>query len=577
VGVSLGFLVGYGLILKRLFEAWLWVLLFGLQLLFTLRQYHHFLPQDQMTGRDKFQSLVRAIFKNRIGFWLGFVLVIFSIIALFTSSTISLRRIPNHDSGIFLYFGQQILLGKIPFRDLWDHKPPLIFFADALGLLLGNGSLKGVWYLELLALLGSSLFGFAYLRRHFNALLAFLAVSASLACEVFLLEGGNLTEEFALPLLWVFLLLFDVSEKSRWKHKHIKLIFFLMGIVLTLTLNFKQSMIGLWIAGFLILLILIFSNHDWSLFKLFAWFGFGTAVMQAFIVLYFWINHSFQDYWQVAFVYNFLYSDISWAERLTAVLEIFDFFLHTSPIFFLAVLSWIVLIIEAVVLVYKRKFNFPFYLMIASVDFPIEIILISLSGKNYPHYFVSLLPTLSILVIYLLNEFKQFAFRSAHGRWLKFIFPVLFAALLIPSVKEMWENIQPSGEVTITQTVELIDQETQPSDYVLIWGSQVVVNFLSRRASPTRFVHQKPLFRAGYANQRLSDEILNDLRLRTPRLIINTHLPSTPFITTSPQGLCVIPQNSPDGMDAVFEFICQNYKLEEVITKDQWEVYKLVE
>jgi hypothetical protein len=41
--------------------------------------------------------------------------------------------LPSRDSGVFLYVGWRLLQGDIPYRDIWDHKPPLIYFVDALG------------------------------------------------------------------------------------------------------------------------------------------------------------------------------------------------------------------------------------------------------------------------------------------------------------------------------------------------------------------------------------------------------------------------------------------------------------
>jgi hypothetical protein len=47
------------------------------------------------------------------------------------------------DSGVFLYAGWRITEGDIPYRDIWDHKPPVIFYINALGLSLTKGSRWG--------------------------------------------------------------------------------------------------------------------------------------------------------------------------------------------------------------------------------------------------------------------------------------------------------------------------------------------------------------------------------------------------------------------------------------------------
>lgn len=54
---------------------------------------------------------------------------------------------PGRDGGVFLYIGKQILQGKLLYVDVWDTKGPMIYYINALGLLLGKFSRwgYGVW------------------------------------------------------------------------------------------------------------------------------------------------------------------------------------------------------------------------------------------------------------------------------------------------------------------------------------------------------------------------------------------------------------------------------------------------
>src|SRR5215470_11276925 len=88
--------------------------------------------------------------------WLGFTCLVALVIAVFAYVCLStspwLRPVLGRDSGVFLYAGSRILAGQVPYRDVWDHKGPLIYYIDALGLLIGHGSRWGVWLLEVGAL-----------------------------------------------------------------------------------------------------------------------------------------------------------------------------------------------------------------------------------------------------------------------------------------------------------------------------------------------------------------------------------------------------------------------------------------
>lgn len=74
-------------------------------------------------------------------------------------------KAPQEDAGVFLYAAQVLLDGDLPYRDVWDHKPPLIYVLDALGLLLGGGSPLGVWALQALAYAAAAILGQRTLAR----------------------------------------------------------------------------------------------------------------------------------------------------------------------------------------------------------------------------------------------------------------------------------------------------------------------------------------------------------------------------------------------------------------------------
>jgi hypothetical protein len=60
----------------------------------------------------------------------------------------------GRDQGIYALVGEGILQGRMPYRDLWDFKPPGIFFVHALGQALFGKQMFAVRLLEVLALLG---------------------------------------------------------------------------------------------------------------------------------------------------------------------------------------------------------------------------------------------------------------------------------------------------------------------------------------------------------------------------------------------------------------------------------------
>ena len=467
--------------------------------------------------------------------WLPVVFVVLCV-AVLAPNLPRFMEVPAHDSGIFLYFGSQILTGKLPYRDLWDHKPPLIFYIDALGLWLGRGSRLGVWFLELAALIAAAWLAFSFLKRYFGSWPAGIAVAGTVLNLAFLLEGGNLTEEFALPLQFLALLLANSASSKKanrfWKWVAI-------GAAAGLAFLLKQTLVGVWIAIAGVILLESAARRDWrgAASRLLS-IGAGAGAVCAGVAVFFAFQHTLYDFWDVAFRYNFIYSDAGAAQRLLALKEILLALLTRSPCFLVGLASWG--IGAGYVLSHLRRDTwgpaaaqaFLWPLWIAVLDVPIEILLISTSTKNYAHYFMVLLPSFSILIAFLvflvLSSPAKIFTQSAAAFFI--------LALFLPPVGFIVEHIQPQPNLQVSRTVDYIVENTAPEDRVLVWGTQTVVNYLSGRESPTRFVHQKPLFRAGYASAALSAEFLQGIRTNPPRLIINTWLPSTPFVEISPDG-----------------------------------------
>lgn len=150
-------------------------------------------------------------------FPLVFFLISFLFLLIYSWSTSPLFRTYGDDSATFQMIGLGILQGKCPYVDLFDHKGPLIFFYDALGLAGGR------WGLFLLQTLwvGLSLWlmhGIACLftdRRK-----AFFAVLLTLFPYLDFIKEGNQCEECMLPFIALSLLLALTYLVKRPQERH---------------------------------------------------------------------------------------------------------------------------------------------------------------------------------------------------------------------------------------------------------------------------------------------------------------------------------------------------------------------
>ena len=164
------------------------------------------------------------------------------------------------------------------------------------------------------------------------------------------------------------------------------------------------------------------------------------------------------------------------------------------------------------------------------IDLPVELGMVGVSGEAYNHYFMALLPVFSL--------FAGLAFWASLKLVLQIKKPnvrILFtlfmtAVFCAPSVYGYTSYAQYYRHAPIEAVVPEIITSTNPQDYVLLWGGETAANFYAHRQSPTRFVYQYPLYRNGYADEKITAEFINDVERHRPRLIVDTKNSDAPFL-----------------------------------------------
>ncbi len=104
------------------------------------------------------------------------------------------------DASLFYYIGQQVGTGTRLYRDIWDHKPPLLFFLNGLGTRLTPGSAWGVWAVAGVMQAAGWIFFVAAVRRLCGGAAAVGGQAAGLLGVLCLLVTPNMTEGFSVGL-----------------------------------------------------------------------------------------------------------------------------------------------------------------------------------------------------------------------------------------------------------------------------------------------------------------------------------------------------------------------------------------
>lgn len=93
---------------------------------------------------------------------------LFVVAILAVAQFISIIRVDELDGFLFAHYGRRILDGAALYTQVWDNKPPGIFWINALGLWMGGGSILGVWVLQCAAVAATVALVFAVTRRMYG-------------------------------------------------------------------------------------------------------------------------------------------------------------------------------------------------------------------------------------------------------------------------------------------------------------------------------------------------------------------------------------------------------------------------
>jgi hypothetical protein len=276
---------------------------------------------------EQAQSIKRKSIRFQI---IYLVILCLGILAVLVPATPSYNALADRDSGVFLYIGKQVLNGAVPYRDVWDHKPPLVYFIDALGLCLGGGSRWGVVALEFVSLLSAFTLAFYFLRSLFGDTISALATLSALPFVQFYLKSGNLTEEYFLPLGFLAFVLWLIIERHAKKFKW--WIPFLLGLAGGIAFQLKQTLIGIWLALVIYYVLKMIFSKDWRDIRILLWMAAGAVSPQILFIIYFAANHALAQYWNSAFIFNFIYAHNSQSTFLGNIVDTLKMVIATGAL-----------------------------------------------------------------------------------------------------------------------------------------------------------------------------------------------------------------------------------------------------
>lgn len=416
-------------------------------------------------------------FREKEGFAYVFLVLYALILLLWYSYTTSpLYNRIGFDSEIFKIMGIGILEGKVPYRDLFDHKGPVIFFINALGQLIVPGR-TGLFLLQTVSL--SCAFALMYkISRLFSSVKKSVAVA--LLIGLFMTAfgaGGNQVEEWELPwqLLAVYLALKYLLgfEKNPIHPPVYTLIYGIcFGIVSFTRLNDGALIAGMMI-GFAAFLIL--KKQQKQLPLNIALFLLGWALTAVPILLYFGLNGALSEFFYGSYTHNFLYAADQYSLK--------NVLIHIARL----AVPFAVLFYD--VIKHRRTERIP---VVTGLVFAA----LTMGMAFFDHYYLTLLPLflmalnivfsfkksvfVVLMTVLLFLPFSRFMIWSNGGRFASF---VDFSAFSAPRLQLKNEN--EFFVSVMDDMAEIIPQAERAKIWTFNVGTRIILGFFSQELITT--------------------------------------------------------------------------------------------
>jgi hypothetical protein len=440
----------------------------------------------------------------------------------------------GRDQGIYALVGEGILHGKVPYRDLWDFKPPGIFFVYALAQGLFGKNMMAPRLLEVLTLFGSvaamrRISGILFETRTVGVVAG--AVTALIHAELDFWHTGQ-PETFGTLFTLVGLLL--TVEDGR-QHRVARAMG--VGAVFGCAALLKPPLGG----GVLVCCAYLAQRERTrggglrSALLPLLWVGVGFALPLALCLLWFVARGGFSAlHWTLA---DFApgYTKLSWEDRRASDML---YYAIEEAFFKFSALSAAGVIAAITIGPLCRREREGLFLVLGVIA--IHVAGIAMQGKFFPYHYGATLPLIALIGGLGLYKLWRRCVSAEFGGALAFF---SFVAVTIPmryAVRDLpqffWERALIRLEFLLQRapydTREAMDRElayvadynlsadrevareirahTHSRDPVYVWGFEPVIYWLADRAPASRFTYdvpQRSSWNADYARRQLITEL----------------------------------------------------------------------
>ena len=447
---------------------------------------------------------------------------------LLTSFFFFLLRLPSlfepywyGDEGIYQVLGVAMRSGRLLYRDIWDNKPPLLYYFYSLFN-------SDQFYVRLFSLIVGliSVFAFFYLSKKLFKKEKIIFLTTAVYAVLFglpLLEGNiaNAENFMLLPTILAAILIFKFAESKIQNTKY--KIQFIAGFLLSIAFLFKIVAVFDFAAFFV---FIVLSDENFYLKNLLKIKSIFLEIKKVFpflisfflpiviIALFFFLNNSLSYFLKATFFANVGY--VGYGNKLII------------PQGFL-ILKLGLLALFCLFLYFKRK-STDLTTLFVFVWFAFSLFNAFFSQRPYTHYLLNLLPAFVLLLGFISynKRLQNFSFLIAlitfvlviKNFWIYAKFPFYYSNFIsFVAGKETVSSYQSFFDKGTPVTYEIatyINTNTNNEDSIFLWGNNAMLYKLTNKLPPGKYA-------VAYHITSYTDGIQNTkdaLLLKKPKFIV---------------------------------------------------------
>lgn len=433
-----------------------------------------------------------------------------------------LHEPPERDEGGYAYAGQEILRGAVLYKDVIEHKPPLLSYMYAGMFWLFGETTVAIKLFSSLYVLLTTVSVFFLSRYLFGSIAALWSAflyglfSSGPAIHGTAVEGELF---FALPLT-LSILAYAAAIKSNEKW------FIASGFFATVAVLIKTTALPVFLLLFSILVIHRNPIKDRYYFvRDGLLLASGPAFCALILITYFSYNGALGDffYWNVIYNFNMLGEGRAsnfWPRLLGRGLQVSSEHL----------LLWMLSIAALIILFLRKRDTTTLLLSLWPVT---SFLGVSMTGLFWPHYFQQMIPPLAVLSGFAITGIYNKEALKGGMKWIAIaITPFLISAgygavkngykyYLVYTPEEISRNKYGGDIFNDTLKVsEYIKDRTKPHDYVFQWGWEPQIYLLTNRRCPNKYPYMQVIDGAPDQGAAIEAMVNSIIAKRTKYIVI---------------------------------------------------------